>query len=157
MNQYILDTDIVSYLWDKKSPHHSKIVEPFSRLDDNDVVGISVVSIYELTYGMDSFTDEKLKAIFKNALESLKNDKDANIFPLDANGATFFSQLKLQYKKATGITAKDAKKNDLDLVIASIVMSQEAILISNDGIFKSLAELDPRFKYENWLSYKPNL
>ena len=96
MNRYILDTDIVSYLWDTKSPHHSKIVEQLNSLDDDDVVGISVVSIYELTYGMDSFKDENLKAIFKNALGSLKNDKDANIFPLDANGATFFSQLKLQ-------------------------------------------------------------
>jgi predicted nucleic acid-binding protein len=115
------------------------------------VVGISAISIYELTYGMDSFTDEKLKAIFRNALESLKNDKDANIFSLDANGATFFSQLKLRYKKDTGITAKDAKKNDLDLVIASIVMGQEAILISNDGIFKRLAKLEPKFQYENWL------
>ena len=151
MNKYILDTDIVSYLWDEKSVHHNQIVEHLSSLNDDDVVGISTISIYELTYGMDSFKNEKLKAIFKNALESLKNDRDANIVPLDANGATFFSQLKLQYKNATGITAKDAKKNDLDLVIASIAMGQEAILISNDGIFKRLAELEPKFKYENWL------
>ena len=151
MNKYILDTDIVSYLWDEKSVHHNQIVEHLSSLDDDDVVGISAISIYELTYGMDSFKNEKLKAIFKNALESLKNDRDANIVPLDANGATFFSQLKLEYKNATGITAKDAKKNDLDLVIASIAMGQEAILISNDGIFKRLAELEPKIKYENWL------
>ena len=55
------------------------------------------------------------------------------------------------WDKKSGITAKDAKKNDLDLVIASIVMGQEAILISNDGIFKRLAELEPKFKYESWL------
>jgi len=151
MNRYVLDTDIVSYLWDTKSPHHHKVVEHLNRLDDDDVVGISVISLYELTYGMDNFRDEKLKAIFRKALESLKNDKDANIFSLDANGASFFSQLKLRYKKATGIRAKDAKKNDLDLVIASIVMGQEAILISNDGIFKKLAELEPKFRHENWL------
>jgi len=151
MNKYILDTDIVSYLWDKKSVHHAQVVEHLSGLEDDDVVGISVISIYELTYGMDSFKEEKLKVIFKNALESLKSDKDTNIFSLDTNGATYFSQLKLQYKKFTGITAKDAKKNDLDLVIASIVMSQEAILISNDGIFKKLTELEPKFKYKNWL------
>ncbi|NEW59666.1 type II toxin-antitoxin system VapC family toxin [Sulfurovum sp. bin170] len=152
MNKYILDTDIVSYLWDKKSAHHHKVVEHLNYLNDDDIVGISVISIYELTYGMDSFKNEELKAIFKNALEFLQNDQDTNIFSLDANGATFFSQLKLQYKKATGITAKDAKKNDLDLVIASISMGQEAILISNDGIFKRLAELEPKFKYENWLN-----
>jgi len=150
MNKYILDTDIVSYLWDEKSVHHQKVVEPLNHLDDEDIVGISVMSIYELTYGMDSFKDEKLKAIFKNALEFLQNDKDANIFSLDANGAIFFSQLK--YKKATGIKSKEAKKNDLDLVIASIAMGQDAILISNDRIFEKLTELEPKFKYENWLN-----
>ena len=152
MNKYILDTDIVSYLWDEKSVHHQKVVEHLNRLNDEDILGISVMSIYELTYGMDSFKDEKLKAIFKNALEFLKNDQDANIFSLDANGATFFSQLKLKYKKATGIKSKEAKKNDLDLVIASIAMGQDAILISNDKIFEKLTELEPKFKWENWLN-----
>jgi predicted nucleic acid-binding protein len=74
MNKYILDTDIVSYLWDEKSVHHQKVIEHLNSLDDEDIVGISVVSIYELTYGMDSFQNEELKAIFKNALEFLQND-----------------------------------------------------------------------------------
>jgi len=151
MNKYILDTDIVSYLWDEKSVHNSKVVKQLNNLNDDDIVGISVVSIYELTYGMDSFKDEKLKAIFKNALEFLQSDQDANIFSLDANGATFFSQLKLKYKNTTGIKSKEAKKNDLDLVIASIVMSQDAILISNDRIFSKLVKLEVNFKYEDWL------
>jgi len=151
MNKYILDTDIVSYLWDEKSINHHKIVEQLNRLDDEDIVGISVVSIYELTYGMDSFKDEKLKAIFKNALEFLQNDQDANIFSLGVSGATFFSKLKLKYKNSTGIKSKEAKKNDLDLIIASIAMGQDAILISNDRIFEKLTEIEPKFKYKNWL------
>lgn len=62
MNRYILDTDIVSYLWDEASPYHSQVIEHLNNLNDSDIVGITVISIYELTYGMDSFTDEKLKA-----------------------------------------------------------------------------------------------
>ena len=151
MGRYILDTDIVSYLWDQSSPYHHRIVEHLSRLDDDVTVGISAISIYELTYGVDSFKDEKLKALFKNALESLKNDKDVYIFPLDARGATFFSRLKLRYKNATGITSKDIKKNDLDFIIASMAMGHEAVLVSNDTIFMRLAELEPHFKCENWL------
>jgi preprotein translocase subunit SecD len=38
------------------------------------------------------------------------------------------------------------------LVIASIGMSQDAILISNDRIFEKLTKLEPKFKYENWLT-----
>jgi len=104
MNKYILDTDIVSYLWDKESTYHNQVVEHLNNLNDNDVVGISIISIYELTYGMDSFRNKKLKAIFKHALEFLQNDQDTNIFSIDTNGANFFSNLKLQYKKAIGIT-----------------------------------------------------
>jgi len=141
MNKYILDTDIVSYLWDEKSVYHQKVVAHLNCLNDEDIVGISVMSIYELTYGIDNFQDE-----------NLKNDQDTNIFSLDTNGATFFSQLKLKYKKATGIKSKEAKKNDLDLIIASIAMEQDAVLISNDKIFEKLMELEPRFKYENWLN-----
>jgi len=151
MNKYILDTDMVSYLWDEKSVHHSKIVEQLNNLNDDDIVGISVVSIYELTYGIDSFKDEKLKDIFKNALEFLKNDQDTNIFSLNASGATFFSQLKLKYKNTTGIKSKEAKKNDLDLLIASMAMSEDAILISNDRIFSKLTKFESEFKYLNWL------
>lgn len=151
MSIYILDTDIISYLWDDKSPYHARVVERLSSLSDSDVVGISVISIYELTYGMDSFKDEELQAIFKNALESIQNDKDSNIFSLEHNGAKFFSHLKTVYKNSTGITAKDAKKNDLDLMIASIAMSRDAILISNDRIFEKLMEIEPILKHENWL------
>jgi len=42
--------------------------------------------------------------------------------------------------------------NNLDLVIASIAMGQDAILISNDRIFEKLTELESKFKYENWLN-----
>ncbi len=153
MKKYILDTDIISYLWDDKSLYHSKIVKHLNNLNDNDIVGISVISIYELTYGVDSFRDEKLKNVFRYALESIKNDNDFQIFALNHNGADFFSHLKTIYKKNTGITAKDAKKNDLDFMIASIVMSEDAILISNDKIFEKLNQIEPNFKLENWIKF----
>jgi len=146
-----LDTDIVSYLWDTKSIYHHKVIEQLNNLADEDIVGISVVTIYELTYGIDSFNNIELKSIFKNALDSLQNDSDTNIYPLDSNGAKFFSQLKLKYKNDIGIKSKEAKKNDLDLLIASIAMRQEAILISHDKIFEKLTKLDTRFQYQNWL------
>ncbi len=55
MTTYILDTDIISYLWDTKSPHHQKIVDRLNSLKDDDIVGLSILSIYELTYGMKIF------------------------------------------------------------------------------------------------------
>jgi len=150
MTTYILDTDIISYLWDVKSPFHQKIVDKLNSLNDDDIVGLSIVSIYELTYGMHSFKDEKLKSTFQNALTSIKKDKDIFIYSLDIDSADFFSEIKEIYKSNTGINSKSAKKNDLDFMIASISMSQKAILVSNDKLFETLSN-NTNLKYENWI------
>jgi len=151
MTTYILDTDIISYLWDRKSPYHQKIVNKLNSLNDDDIVGLSIISIYELTYGMDSFKDENLKATFQNALTMIKRDDDIFIYSLDVVSADFFSELKQLYKSSTGINSKNAKKNDLDFMIASIAMSQKATLVSNDKLFETLSNYT-NMKYENWIN-----
>jgi len=150
MNVYLLDTDIVSYLWDTQSIHHEKIAARLCTLNDDDVVAVSVITIYELTHAVESFDDPILGKKFENALMALMNDPDANIYPLDTGGALFFSRLKRKYKEKTGIRSREAKKNDLDLVIASIAMDQDATLISNDAIFKTFSQIESDFKWENW-------
>lgn len=151
MTTYILDTDIISYLWDTQSLYHNKIIDKLNTLEDEDIVAISIISIYELTYGMNSFSDIKLKTIFSNALNSIKNDRDIHIYSLDIESANFFSELKLQYKEQIGINSKSAKKNDLDFMIASIAISQDSVLVSNDKIFQLISNLNYKLKYENWL------
>ena len=47
-----------------------------------------------------------------------------------------FADLKVLYKKKTGINKKAMKKNDLDILIASTAMAESATLISDDGIFE---------------------
>ncbi len=123
MAKYILDTDVISYLWDKTSRYHDKVVGKLNSLDDGDMVMISIISIYELRYGTESFKDKNLKAIFEQAVESLVCDQDIEIASLNVKGAEHFSQLKIKYRLSTGITSNSAKKNDMDLLIASIAMS----------------------------------
>ncbi len=151
MTTYILDTDIISYLWDKKSPYHQKIINKLNSLNDDDIVGLSIVSIYELTYGMNSFKDKNLKSTFQNALTMIKKDNDIFIYSLDVASADFFSEIKELYKSSTGINSKSAKKNDLDFMIASISMSQKATLVSNDRLFETLSNYT-NLKYENWIN-----
>jgi len=63
-----------------------------------------------------------------------------------------FADLKVLYKKKTGINKKAMKKNDLDILIASTAMAESATLISDDGIFEKLSEIEPKFKWKNWLT-----
>ncbi len=151
MTKYILDTDVVSYLCDVKSPFHNKVLNKLKNLNDDDIVAISIITIYELTYWIKSFKDLELKRNFENALLSIKQDKDINIYILDLDGADSFSELKLLYKNFIGINNKSAKKNDLDLMIASIWLSHDAVIVSNDKIFEVLSNIDYKLKYENWL------
>lgn len=109
MAKYILDTDIISFLWDEKSLYHKNIVSHFEKLKNDDVVGMSIVSYYELRYGTEIMTKE-LKSSFEIALGIIKNDPNFEIFPLNLNGADFFSHLKATYQNEIGINAKSNKK-----------------------------------------------
>lgn len=109
MAKYILDTDVISYLWDEKSPYHKKIVNHLEKLKNNDIVGMSIVSYYELRYGAKIMTKE-LKNHFEIALEIMKNDPNFKIFSLNFIGADFFSHLKATYKDKIGIATKTNKK-----------------------------------------------
>jgi predicted nucleic acid-binding protein len=60
-----------------------------------------------------------------------------------------YADLKVLYKKHTGINKKSMKKNDLDILIASTAMAENATLISYDGIFEKLSKIEPKFKWEN--------
>ena len=81
----------------------------------------------------------------------IKRDDDIFIYSLDVSSADFFSELKQLYKSSTGINSKNAKKNDLDFMIASIAMSQKATLVSNDKLFETLSNYT-NLKYENWIN-----
>lgn len=111
--QYILDTDIISFLWDENSPYHNNIVKHLEKLKDSDIVEMSIVSYYELKYGVQILPKE-LKRTFENALKSIENDPYFEIFSLNLSGADFFSYLKSTYKDKIGINLKSNKKNDLD-------------------------------------------
>jgi len=77
--------------------------------------------------------------------------KFCEIVPLDLKEMELYADLKVLYKKHTGINKKSMKKNDLDILIASTAIAENAILISDDGIFEKLSEIEPKFKWENWL------
>ena len=62
-----------------------------------------------------------------------------------------FANLKTKYKKATGINKNAIKRHNLDLLIASTAIAMDAIIVSDDGIFEKLMEIEPLLKYENWL------
>lgn len=147
---YLLDTNIISYLTDPNSPYKDKIKNKLLSLSENDIVSVSIVTLYELSYGLSTF-DEKNehKVIFENGIEFIKEYLD--IYPLDVNEIDIFGSIKAKYKQATGIPKTAIKKNDLDFLIIATTINHNAVLVSNDTIFNKLIELEPNIKHENWV------
>ena len=146
---YLLDTNIISYLTDPNSPHKDKIKNKLLSLSEDDIVSVSIITLYELSYGLSTITNSKNKAIFESGIEFIKEYLD--IYPLDINEIDIFGMLKSQYKKSTGIAKTAIKKNDLDFLIVATAINRNAVLVSNDAIFNKIIELEPNIKHENWV------
>ena len=148
MKTYLLDTNIISYLTDSNSPHKDKIKERLLSLSEDDTVSVSIITLYELSYGLSTISDSENRVIFETGIKFIKEYLD--IYPLDINEVEIFGMLKAQYKKSTGIAKTAIKKNDLDFLIAATAINHNAILVSNDAIFNKLIELESSIQYENW-------
>ncbi|MBF0552906.1 MAG: hypothetical protein HQK60_20515 [Deltaproteobacteria bacterium] len=79
------------------------------------------------------------------------------IVPLSLQGAEEFGELKNEYRKKiekTGISKgnlqKRLKGDTVDLIMAGSAMAENAIFVSNDGIFEEIQEIRPNFLLEDW-------
>jgi predicted nucleic acid-binding protein len=148
---YLLDTNIISYLTDPQSPHRTKVKEKLFSLSEDDSVAVSILTLYELAYGLATFKESKKddKKLFQQGIEFVKEYLD--IFPLSVEEIDIFGEIKTKYKKQTGINTKALKKNDIDFLIASTAISQGAILVSNDGVFGDIVDYEVGLEFEVWV------
>jgi len=149
MRRYILDTNIVSDL-QTETEVGSKILEKIKNLDADDEVSVSIIVLYELVYGLNNISDEEQIEIVEQGIGFIK--EYLTIIPLDMKEVNIFANLKTKYKQATGINKNAIKRHNLDLLIASTAIAMDAILVSDDTIFKKLSEIEPLLKHENWLT-----
>jgi predicted nucleic acid-binding protein len=152
---YLLDTNIISYLTDSKSPYRNAVKEKLFSLSEDDRVSVSIVTLYELAYGLATFEKSKKdknnrdEKLFESGIEFIKEYLE--IFPLSVEEIDIFGKIKAKYKEQTGINTKALKKNDLDFLIASTAISQGAVLVSNDGIFGDIVEYGFGLEFEEWV------
>ena len=151
MSNYLLDTNIISYLTDPNSVYREKVKAKLLSLSAKDSVSVSIITLYELAYGLHSYKNGNDKGIFQKGIQFIT--EYLNIMPLDVEEIDIFGKLKASYKTATGITTKDNKKNDLDFLIIATAINHDVILVSNDvKILDKLSKIEPKLQYENWIS-----
>ncbi len=151
--KYLLDTNIVSYFSDPKSPFYSATIKRFSALAEEDTVFISVLTFYETEYGIVYAPEEKKKRMteVKSMLQQF-----LLVLPVSAAGADSFGRIKARYRKMAGAAQKTVDRHDVDFILASSAIAEEAVLVSNDRIFLTVQAIEPALKLENWAGHRGN-
>jgi len=148
MTKYVFDTNVTSIIGRDEQVAYN-LLDRLSNLADEDTMFVSVLTLYESSYGLKNATCDLHKQEIEKNIAFVQ--KYFEIIPLDLKEMDIYAELKVAYKNHTGITKNSAKKNDIDILIASSAIAKNATLISNDRIFETLSEIEPRLQYENWL------
>ena len=143
METYLLDTNIISYLADPSSPFHDRVEAAIRSLSDESRLAVSLLTLYELAYG--NARDPGRSRL----LSIVREEGIAVLAPAEA-GAEVFARLKNAYRLRTGARERELVRHNVDLILACTAVVEGAVLVSNDGIFATLAELDPLLAVENW-------
>jgi predicted nucleic acid-binding protein len=137
---YLLDTNIVSYLLDTKSAFHRSSMDRLARLADEDEVGVSVLTYYELNrwFAYRSDADEGTEAVLS----------DFQVLPLPPAGAKVFGTAMRDLRVRMPRT--DAQRVVLDCMIAVTALEHGAVLVSHDALFRQLATFLPGLRVIDW-------
>ena len=131
--RYIVDSDILIYFLKQ----HPQVTQKFGTRDP-DEIGTTIINYAELLFG--AYNSAKVKQNLKNIKSLLET---ISIINFEKNAGEIFAQLKTNLRKSGKVIA------DLDLIIASICLSNDFILVTNNTKhFGRIEEL----KIENWSS-----
>jgi len=103
MKKYILDTNITSLLGSEKQVNNI-LLDKFYKLEDDDIIMVSIITLYETNYGLKNSNDEIQKKEISKNLDFIK--KFFEIVPLDLKEMDIYADLKVLYKKHTGINQR---------------------------------------------------
>ncbi|MGE0083356.1 MAG: type II toxin-antitoxin system VapC family toxin [Desulfococcaceae bacterium] len=148
--KFLFDSDMVNILYDdQRKAHHESLHRKMAQLSEEDSVLISVLVLYELEYSFFNAPDDKKEPI-RNTICSAMNDFDA-VLPLDADTAPIFGEIKAMLKKMKGLSRKEMRKHNIDIMLAGTAICASSVLIGSDSIYADIAECYPMFRFEKWI------
>lgn len=150
--RYLLDSDIVSDLYDKSADDHEKISTRLGSVEDSDDVCISILTLYELEYGLANAPEEKQDVVAAKIAEA---QRDFGVLPLSVAGAQHFGALKKSLKDHRSLTQAGIKKHNIDLMIAATALAENCTLVSADAVYADLRKSHAELQVEDWVAPPP--
>jgi tRNA(fMet)-specific endonuclease VapC len=130
---YMLDTNTVSYILKGKSPAARARL---AKLGDDDVACISIVTEFELEFGLAKNPDsDNLRRAVRGFLSRIR------ILQLGSAEARVYGQLRVRQQAA------GRPLESMDMLIAAHAIALGAVLVSADAVFRSVIGLAGM---ENW-------
>lgn len=148
--KFLFDTNALSSLTIKGNEGHEKILSKVALLQ-NDEIYASILSLYEMEYGIKHAKEPKIINEMRIAVEAIKNK--FQIIPLTETGSKIFADIKAQYKEQKGLGKKAIIKQNVDLMIVATAIEIGAILITNDtkdDIPTIIKTFRSDFEWEDW-------
>jgi tRNA(fMet)-specific endonuclease VapC len=130
----MLDTNIISYLIRNRD---FGLIDKFEQMEEDNIVGISSVTVAELFYGIKKRKSKKLEVAVRELLYPLEK------FSFDEDAALAYGEIRTQLEKKGEIIGS------YDMLIAAHAQSINAILVTNNTReFQRVQNL----KIEDWSS-----
>jgi predicted nucleic acid-binding protein len=144
---YLLDSNTISDFYDKDSTNYPKILTKIANLKSTDKVAISILTLYELEYGLANAPKNKKPVIEQKIIEV---QQDFVILPLSRYGAKIFGNFKKLIRENKMLNQENIKKHNIDLMIAATSVVENYSLVSADSIYNEISSLDDCLKVEDW-------
>ena len=145
--RYLLDTNILSDLYNNNSNNHLKIIDHIQKLKKEDEIVVSVLSMYEMSYALQNSPEHKKDKI-KQGIDNIS--QSFVILPLILRYIELFGLLKKQFKDSRSINKENIKKHTMDIMLASCMLSDDCTLVSADKIFPALKQLNNQLQIKDW-------
>ncbi|MCP4675590.1 MAG: type II toxin-antitoxin system VapC family toxin [Deltaproteobacteria bacterium] len=147
--KYLLDTNIVSKLFDKSAEGHIRIREKIATLNEADEVAVSILTLYELEYGLANAPAER-KEVIRKKIEKVK--AHFQTLPIAPEGASRFGELKKALKERRSLDKTRIQLHNVDLILATTCLADGRTLVSVDTLYADVVAIEPDLLVENWLT-----
>lgn len=145
---YLLDSDSLSDLYEPVSSGHQSITQRIASLSNTDLVVVSILSLYEMEYGYAN-APEDIRPAIRRRISAAQSH--FSLLPLTPEAARLFGTLKARLATLRRLSKKASKSHNVDLMMAATAITEGCTLISADGIYSDLQQIDPTLRVENWL------